>query len=212
MVLAQNIYKSTKCVGKYEEQIIKTLTKYFSLNGYEVVPHSSLNIAWGSVLSDVDLLLVKGQSLTYVEVKSTRDNLDRAKHQIDRAMDYVDYAYVATNKHVANFEMDKVGLIIVREEMVHVLKKARKFSNKPRFYSVVTLKKKCLSRFFGIDNRKLGLVSKYNLAQHVYAKNKCVCTRNVLKEIVTCGDLCSSSCPIELQNQSKLFLHASDAC
>ena len=211
MVIVQNIYKSTKHIGKYEEQIIKILTKHFLNSGYEVVPHSSLNIAWGSVLSDVDLLLLKDQSLTYVEVKSSRDNISRAKHQIERIMDYVDYAYVATDKHVTDFEMDKAGLIIIQEETVHVLKKAKKFSNKPRFYSVVTLKKKCLSRFFGTDNRHLRLVSKYELAQHVYEKNGYMCTRNVLKEIVTCGDLCSSCCPIEQQKENKSLLKVSNA-
>lgn len=194
--MAQNIYKSTKCVGKYEERIIKILTKYFLSKGYEVAPHSSLNIAWGSVLSDVDLLLLKNKSLTSVEVKSSRDNLARARRQINRIMDYVDYAYLATDKTISKFEMDNVGLIIVEHEKVRVLKRAKKFSNKPSFHSVVTLKKKCLSRFLGSDNRNILQVSKYNLAESIYAKNRCVCTRGILKEIVTCGDLCSSNCPI----------------
>ena len=118
MVLAQNIYKSTKRIGKYEEKIIQTLTNHFQLKGYEVVPHSSLNIAWGSILSDVDLLLIKDCRLTCVEVKSSRDNLGRAEQQIDRLMDYVDYAYVATDKHVKNWEMAKVGLIHIQENQI----------------------------------------------------------------------------------------------
>ena len=205
MILLQNICKSSKRVGMYEEQIIDTLIRYFSESGYEVLPHSSLNIAWGSVLSDIDLLLLKEQSLTYVEVKSSRDNISRARQQINRIMDYIDYAYVATDKRVTNFDMDKVGLITVHDETVRVLKKAARFSNKPSFYSVITLKKKCLSRFLGMDTRNLGLVSKYDLAQNVYTKNNRACTRNILKEIVTCGDLCSSGCPIEMQRESSFI-------
>lgn len=205
MILAQNICKSTKHIGRHEEKIIKTLTKHFLINGYEVVPHSSLNIAWGSVLSDVDLLLLKDQLLTYVEVKSAKDNIAKAKRQIDRIMDYVDYAYVATDKHITTFEMDRVGLIKVKEDAVTILRKAKKFSCKPRFYSVVTLKRKCLSRFLGTDSRHLMLVSKYDLAQHVYARKNCKCTHSILKEIVTCGDLCSTNCPIE-QKQSLIIL------
>jgi Holliday junction resolvase len=194
MILTQNIYKSTKRIGKYEEKIIQTLTKHFQLEGYEVVPHSSLNIAWGTVLSDVDLLLIKDQMLTYVEVKSSRDNLSKAKQQIDRVMDYVDYAYVATDKHIKNWEFANVGLILIKDEEVALVKKGKKFHNKPRFYSVAILKKKCLARFFGTDSRYLMLVNKYELAEHIYTNRKC--TRPVLKEIVTCGDLCTNNCPI----------------
>lgn len=192
--MARNIAKSTKSIGKYEEKIIQTLTKYFQLNGYEVVPHSSFNIAWGRIISDVDLLLLKDQVLTYVEVKSSRDNLARAKQQIDRIMDYIDYAYVATDKQVKNWNMPNVGLIYVQEETVVLVKKAKKFSSKPKFYSLVALKKKCIGMFFGSDNRYIMLVNKYELAQHVYKKGKC--TRACLKEIVTCGELCDVNCPI----------------
>ena len=194
MVMAQNIAKSTKRIGRYEEKIIQTLTKYFWINGYEVIPHSSLNIAWGSIVSDVDLLLLKDHILTYVEVKSSRDNLARAKQQIDRMMDYIDYAYVATDKQVKNWNMPNVGLIYVQEETVVIVKKAKKFSNKPKFYSIVALKKKCIAMFFGNNNRYIMLVNKYELAQHVYTKRKC--TRACLKEIVTCGELCDVNCPI----------------
>lgn len=194
MVMAQNIAKSTKRIGKYEEKIIQTLTKYFRINGYEVIPHSSLNIAWGSIVSDVDLLLLKNQVLTYVEVKSSRDNLARAKQQIERIMDYIDYAYVATDKQVKNWNMPNVGLIYVQEETVALIKKAKKFSNKPKFYSVAALKKKCIARLFGNDDRNIMLINKYELALYAYAKRKC--TRAYLKEIVTCGELCAFDCPI----------------
>jgi len=194
MILAQNIYKSTKHIGKYEERIIQTLTEHFQLKEYEVIPHSSLNISWGSVISDVDLLLIKNQLLTYVEVKSSKDNLARAKQQIDHVVDYVDYAYVATEKHVKDWEMVNVGLIHVQDGTVTLLRKARKLSGKPRFCSVATLKKKCLARFFGMENRYLMSVSKYELAQYVYTKREC--THSILREIVTCGELCTTTCPI----------------
>jgi hypothetical protein len=194
MVMAQNIAKSTKRVGKYEEIIIQTLTKYFRQIGYEVIPHSSLNIAWGCIISDIDLLLLKDHRLTYVEVKSSRDNVAKARQQIERIMDYIDYAYVATDKQIRNWRMPNVGLIHVQEGKVTLVKRAKKFSNKPKFYSIVALKKKCIARLFGNDNRHIMLVNKYELAQHVYTKRKC--TRTCLKEIVTCGELCVSDCPI----------------
>lgn len=154
-----------------------------------------MNIAWGSVLSDVDLLLIKDNLLTYVEVKSSRDNLGKAKQQIDRIVDYVDYSYVATDKNVKNWEMPEVGLIHIQGEKVTRIKRAKKFSKKPSFCSVATLKKKCLLRIFGAENRHLRAVNKYELAQLVYTKKNC--TRDIIREIVTCGELCATNCPIE---------------
>jgi hypothetical protein len=208
MIAEKNISKSTKHVGEYEEELIQTLADYFKVNGYEVIPHSSLNIAWGSVISDVDLLLIKNQLLTYVEVKSSRDNMGKAKQQIDRIKDYFDFAYVATNKHATNFEMNKVGLIKIREDKVEVIKKAQRFSNKPTFYSIATLKKKCLFRFLGQDIHYLGCIRKYELAQNVYAKGDSANMRKMLKEIVTCGDLCASNCPLLLKREpEKIITH-----
>ena len=198
MIKAENISKSTKHMGLYEEQIIRRLTDYFLEGGYEVIPHSSLNIAWGSVLSDIDLLLVKDQLLTYIEVKSSRDNLARAHKQIDRVMDYVDYAYVATDRKVRKWSSKNAGLIFVDSDKISVIKRGKRFQNKPRFYSVVTLKKKCLDRFFGMDNQCSMFENKYNLAEYVYATREC--NRPLLKEIVTCGDLCSSNCPLIHKN------------
>jgi hypothetical protein len=206
MITVKNISKSTKHVGKYEKELIQTLADYFRIKGYEVIPHSSLNIAWGSVISDVDLLLIKNQLLTYIEVKSTRDKIGRAKQQIERIKDYVDYAYVATNKYAINFEMNKVGLIKIREDKIEFIKKAKRFSNKPSFYSVATLKKKCLFRFLGTDAHYLSCISKYELAQSVYAKGDSANMRKALKEIVTCGDLCASSCPLSLQGKTEPIL------
>jgi Holliday junction resolvase len=205
MVLTTNIAQSTKRIGKYEERIILTLARYFQYNGYEAIPHSRLNIAWGSILSDVDLFLLKDNVLTYVEVKSSRDNIMRAKMQVERVMDYVDYAYVATDRKVRNWAIPSVGLIYVQEEAVTLLRRAKKFSKKPRFYSIISLKKKCLTRFFGNDSNCLMVINKHELAQHVYAAKGKKCTRECLKEIVTCGESCDAYCPIlHMENATSL--------
>lgn len=172
-----------------------SLIEHFKLNGYEAIPHSRLNIAWGSILSDIDLLLLKNQLLTYVEVKSSRDNLGRAKQQTDRMMDYFDYAYVATDRRVKKWDVPNVGLLHVQGS-VSTLRKAKKFSSKPKFSSVIALKKKCLARLFGDDTGHLMHVDKYELAQHVYATKQDMCTRECLKEIATCGGSCDTFCPV----------------
>ena len=204
MVLGQNIAKSTKRMGRYEEKIIESLKKHFLLKGYEVIPHSSLNIAWGSIISDIDVLLLKNQTLTCIEVKSSRDNLARAKQQIDRLMDYVDYAFVATDKQIKSLDVPNVGLLHVEGESITVLKRAKKFSSEPRFYSMVALKKKCIAKFFGTKDSHIMIVNKYELAQAVYFKRNC--SRECLKEIVTCAGICNVKCPIRETGQ---YLNAS---
>ena len=105
----KGIASSTKRMGKYEKNLIDKLTVYFNENGYNVFPHSSLNIAWGSILSDIDLLLIKNNYLIYVEVKSKRDKILKGMEQIGRKKDYIDYAYIATNKNINNWTDTKIG-------------------------------------------------------------------------------------------------------
>lgn len=196
MVLVANIAKSKKRLGKYEKTIINRLTEYFLCKGYEVVPHSRLNVAWGSILSDVDLLLLKDNLLTCVEVKSCRDKIGRAPEQIERIKDFVDYAYVATEREVPNWNIPKVGLILIQDDCINVVRVAEKFQNKPKFLSLLTLKKKCLGMFFSVDINSLRQIDKYDLAQNVYTLKAAKCSRDYLREIATCGENCSVFCPM----------------
>ena len=200
MVLVANIAKSKKKLGKYEKAIINRLKEYFLCQGYEVVPHSRLNIAWGSILSDVDLLLLKENLLTYIEVKSCRDKISRAPEQIERIKDFVDYAYVATERAVPSWSIPKVGLILVNGDNIDVIKVAKKFRNKPKFLSLLMLKKKCLATFFSVDINSLRQIDKYDLAQNVYTLKVFKCNREYLREIATCGENCSAFCPIKEQS------------
>lgn len=196
MVQAQNINGSTKRVGRYEAKIIQNLTPHFEINGYEAIPHAQLNIAWGSILSELDLLLLKDGMLTYVEVKSRRDKLSKALQQIERMKDYVDYAYVATNKLVRDWDIPEIGLISVNNDVVTFIRKPTRFRGSPRFSSIIALKKKCLTMFLGNGHAYRTYVNKYDLARYIYEVRKSECTRECLKEVVTCGDNCESVCPI----------------
>ena len=183
-------------MGKYEEVIIKKLVAYFNSKGYEVIPHSRLNIAWGSIISDVDLLLLKDGLITCVEVKSCKDKIARAPEQINRIRDFVDYAYVATERTVKNWAVPDVGLILVQEGTIKTVKRARKFKNKPRFLSVLSLKKKCLAKMFDMNIKYMHRINKYDLAQNAYSAKGTKCNRKYLREIVTCGESCNLYCPI----------------
>jgi hypothetical protein len=196
MVQAQNIGSSTKHAGIYETGIINKLARHFQDNGYYVIPHAKLNIAWGSILSEADLLLVKENSLTYVEVKSRRDKFSKAIRQIQRMKDYVDYAYVATDRVVCMRDLPNVGLIFVRSDQVTFLKEPKRFCSIPRFSSIVSLKKKCLLRLLGNGDTCPVNFGKYELAQYVSTTRRAECTRECVKEIVTCGETCDTACPI----------------
>jgi hypothetical protein len=196
MVQAENINSSAKRFGIYEIKLIKNLAQYFFIKGYKVVPHAQLNIAWGRVLSDIDLLLLKDGTLTYVEVKSREDKLLKALVQIERIKDYIDYACVATNRLVSNWSFGAVGLILVHDNAVTVVKKPTRLRGRPNFSSIISLKKECLSRFVGNGSACRTYINKYDLAQYIYTMRKGECTRECLKEIVTCGNTCDSVCPI----------------
>jgi Holliday junction resolvase len=196
MVLRKNIRSSTKHLGAFEKKIIRSLVHFFELRGYDVVPHASLNIAWGSIISDIDLLLLKDGLLTCVEVKSHRDNLAKAIVQIEKVKDYFDYAYVATDRQIRGLDLSNLGLISVNGESVRLTRKAQRFENKPRLSSVISLKRKCLDRFVGSGDTHRANVNKYELARFVHEIRTNECNRSCLREIVTCGDTCDTTCPI----------------
>ncbi len=197
MVHVTNISSSTKCVGKYEEKIIQCLAEHFRKKDYEVIPHARFNIAWGIIISDIDLLLLKGRVLIYVEVKSRRDKLQRAFQQIERVKDFVDYAYVATDKIVSDWDDPHVGLISVNGSLVTLVKETKQFKNSPSFSSIASLRKKCLLRFIENSHACSNYIYKYDLAQHIHNFMRDKCNRELLKEIVTCGNTCDTMCPIE---------------
>jgi hypothetical protein len=200
LVLAANVALSKKKAGRYEEIVIQKLIPYFIGKGYEVVPHSRLNIAWGPIISDIDVLLIKDGLLTCVEVKSCKDKISRAPEQINQIKDFVDYAYVATEKAVQNWSTENVGLILVNGNTIKVMKKARKFSKKPTFLSILCLKKSCLNRMLTSDFTNFQHIDKFDLAKKVYSKRGSKCTRKYIREIVTCGENCSV-CPIDDYNK-----------
>ncbi len=195
-MLASNIALSTKKAGRYEEAIIQKLIPFFTCKGYEVVPHSRLNIAWGPIISDIDVLLLKDGLLTCIEVKSCKDKISRAPEQINQINDFVDYAYVATEKKVKNWNTESVGLIMVNGQEIKMVKRARKFTKKPKFLSVLCLKKTCIAMMLNSSVESFQRIDKYDLAKKAYSKKGTKCTRKYLREIVTCGAKCNTFCPL----------------
>lgn len=193
LIKADNILKSSKHEGRHESVIIKKLAIFFENLGYQPIPHARFNIAWGNILSDVDLLLLKNDEIIAVEVKSSKDNLKRARKQIENIKDYVDYAYVATNYIPRKFSLRTAGLIYVNGHVV-ILKSPKLLSDNPRFFSLDSLPKKCLCRWTKIKKQRYSQKSKSELANQILNNSKEL--KSEIKEIVTCGLDCDHGCPI----------------
>lgn len=193
MIKADNILKSSKREGRHESIIIKKLVLFFENLGYQTIPHARFNIAWGNILSDVDLLLLKNDEIVAVEVKSSKDNLKRARRQIENIKDYVDYAYVATNYIPRKFSLRNTGLIYVNGRVM-ILKSPKLLSDSPRLYSLDSLPKKCLCRWAKTKNQSYSNKSKSDLAVHILHDSDGI--KSKVKEIVTCGLNCDHGCPI----------------
>lgn len=193
LIKAVNVLKSSKREGRHESVIIKKLAVFFENLGYHAVPHARFNIAWGNILSDIDLLLLRNDEIVAVEVKSSKDNLKRARKQIENIKDYVDYAYVATDYIPRKFSLRNAGLIYVNGNVV-ILKRPKLLSDNPRLYSLDSLPKKCLHRWAKTQNHICSHKSKLELAsQIIHVSDK---LKTKVKEIVTCGLDCDHGCPI----------------
>lgn len=182
------VLKSRKRLGRHETPIIETLADYFKKLGYNVLPHSRFDIAWGSILSDIDLLLIKDDSLTLVEVKSSKDNLLRAKKQFKEIRDYVDYVYIATDYYPRKWPLDiDVGRIVVKNETIDFLQMAKKIERAPSIQSIMSLKKEDLTIMLGLQKHQTNNTLKYVMAIQLQREKDSSILKNMLKVAVTCN-------------------------
>jgi len=139
-----SIKKSTKREGKYEKELLLILNNYFLKNGYNITSHVSLNFAWGSVLSEVDILALKYDKITIIEIKSKHDKILEANKQFNKIKNYIDYYYIASNSNINenNFN-EKIGLLKINDD-IKILKNAKYLNNKIIKNDLLKLRKKCL--------------------------------------------------------------------
>lgn len=185
MIQTANILKSKKRIGKYEKIIIEELNDHFLKLGYSVVPHARFDVAWGSIVSDIDLLMIKNNKLIMIEVKSSKDTLSRAKNQINAVEDFVDEAYVATNYLPRKWPSMKAGRIIVTSKGVEVIKEAKKLERRPKLNTLLSLRRESLLRLSSDTMIIHKNMKKYEIASQILKDN----SKNLklkLQEIVTC--------------------------
>jgi len=195
MINPDNILASKKKIGNREQIIIEVVSEYFEKENYRVLPHSRFNIAWGAITSDLDILLVKHNTISYVEVKSKTDKINNAIFQIEKVKDIIDYGWIATDKEKINIYPPNIGIINIKNGAVNVIKEPVRYNSKPSFETMLSLKKKCLMNFLTEDEKGRNFRFKYDIATYIFEYKESLCTRYILKHIVTCDDNCIV-CPV----------------
>jgi len=181
--------KSPKLNGKYETLIINQLIDYFNNNDYEVQSHISLNIAWGSVLSEIDLILFKNNDITVVEVKSKNDKITSVYKQIETYKKFADFIFIASNDMLYKYNLNKdVGLIYVNDE-VNIIRKASRINNLVYYNDLKTLKKKCLLKILD-DNISIKKHSKEDIINLIKYKIQHSEVHNEFKKVLFCDKKC----------------------
>lgn len=221
MIRAATVPRSAKREGVHEARIIRRLVPFFEAAGYDAVPHARFNIAWGSILSDIDLLLIGRpgaaaggpglgvrQEVVAVEVKSSRDDLRRAAAQVGRLLDYADRAYVATDYTPRRFAVRGAGLIVVgRGGRVDVVRAAPRSAGWRGggggagcvAAAAAALPKKCLLRMAEARGAQgAGRLDKARLARCVTGGREAGAVGGELAAVATCGGggACDAACPV----------------
>lgn len=194
LIAIKSMARSKKRIGKYEKPLIIKMSNYFKENGYDTFSHVRFNIAWSGSLSDIDLLLIKNNEITYIEIKSKKDKIKNAYTQIHKIIDFVDYAYIVTNKDVETSNDEKIGLITLTEDVVNIINKAKLIDRKPLKKSIFQLNKKCLLNFYPAKN--FHNLYKYELAEKIHSDFNKITLKQCIKEIVLCQKCVLNKCPI----------------
>lgn len=185
-------------MGRYERELSGILTSYFESKGFKVYPHVQLNISWGSIISDVDLVAMRNDILIGVEVKSERDKFKNAFRQINKIRDFFDRVYIASDKPKEfleeNWQDKRIGLLLIKNGEVSE-RGGQLFQTKPRHSALVMLRKNCLLRL-AKASRVNSNGNKSKLAFDILMGMRSEQLRIILKSIVTCERTCETVCPI----------------
>lgn len=183
-----SLNKSPKKEGIYERVIIDKLAIFFNKKGYQILKHASLNVAWGSVLSEIDILGTKKNKIIAVEVKSKKDKLQHARTQIEKIKYFIDYCYVASDTSFnSKIFDDEIGIMLVSKN-VYIIKKATPLKENVTKDALLNLKKKCLLKLVG--DKKYRREKKETLVKMIFTKYCTTELNNFVRMIVFCPQNC----------------------
>ena len=139
--------------GIHEKPIILALERYFNSKGFSTYANAHLNIAWGTVISDVDLLLIRKKEVIAIEVKSKKDVFRRAFVQLEKIASFIDKAFVATDDEIIANKFRKmdsyIGILYVNLKSPDIVTKkpAKNYEINPSRTTISYLKRCCLEEF-----------------------------------------------------------------
>lgn len=160
-----SLNKSPKIEGRYEVFLKEAIIKYFVNKNFEVRTHVYFNIAWGSVLSEIDILALRDDKITIIEIKSKRDKLIHVKKQYNNIKAFIDYYYIASDNDINIFKFnDEIGIIKIDDDDIAVIKKAKQINHDITINDLIKLKKSDLLNIIGsskykrLNKRKLSYI------------------------------------------------------
>lgn len=182
----------------YEKELLDALKLYFEHKGFRVHPHVQLNISWGNIISDIDLVVEGENQLFGIEVKSKRDNLGKLVSQINRMFNYFDGVYVATDnpKWMSRKELsdERIGILIING--LQIAEKACRFTPlKPNATTMSHLRKMCLIRLSSMVSGKTK-GDKNTLIASILKNSRPEHLQQILKMIIICNKQCKENCPL----------------
>jgi len=184
-----SLKKSSKKEGKYEKVLLHKILTFFFSNNFNVKHHVSLNFAWGSVLSEIDIIAVKNNNITIVEVKSMNDKISYAKHQFNTIKNFIDYFYVASDRKInSDFFEQNIGLISINNNVVKI-RDAKLLNYSIDHKDLLRLKKKCL---ITLNNGKTSekYLTKEKISEVILSKYKQNIIKKKVKKILLCHQDC----------------------
>jgi hypothetical protein len=181
-----------------KKQLIESIECYLESMGFKVFSHVQLNLSWGNIISDIDLIAIGESVIIGVEVKSSRDTLKNAKRQIDRMTDLFDGVYVASDKpeflSIEKFAENRVGLLLVGNNDITIKKNCDILTHRPRKLTLMRLRKDCLKRMAHIVGGSTN-GNKTHLVSIIMPQIENEHLRLILKQVIICDRNCDN-CPI----------------
>jgi hypothetical protein len=137
---------SPKREGKFEKEIIDKVALFFREKGYETKEHVSMNLAWGNVLSEIDVIAIRNEEIVIIEVKSKRDKINRAKKQLDKIRIFADYCFIASDIAVEPTRFaDDTGILLLQEGKTTIARDAIKIGDQVSRNFLLCFKKRHLN-------------------------------------------------------------------
>jgi Holliday junction resolvase len=193
--------ESSKEIGKYEEPLLATLKDFLKKQGYAVLTHARLNVAWSNVISDIDVLAIKNEKIVIIEVKSDHDCFYKGFRQLEKLKGFADQLYIATNRPIHHLLENKwrdksIGLIKVNAEMAEIIRPAEQIQGLSTNEAISQLKKKCLARLASLLNVSK-CIPKAEIERRLRARFNDADLKIIVKNIILCDSDCGNDCILE---------------